>query len=117
SCRRCSRSATALEERHGLPRTRRALGVWGPCRGPQVIGRPLRGPQPARMRGMSDDAYGLPVSTADPEALALYDRAVRSLPAWQADALELFRAAAERDPGLALALAGPRARLLPGARF
>src|SRR2546427_9289767 len=30
-----------------------------------------------RMRGMSDDAYGLPVSTADPEALALYDRAVR----------------------------------------
>jgi len=50
---------------------------------------------------MSDDAYGLPVSTADPEALAFYDRAVRSLQAWQADALELFRAAAERGVAVA----------------
>jgi len=66
---------------------------------------------------MSDDAYGLPVSTADPEALALYDRAVRSLQAWQADALELFRAAAERDPGLALAHAGAAVCLFLEERF
>src|SRR2546430_17071916 len=55
------------------------------------------------MTRMPTDAYGLPVSTADPEGLALYDRAVRALQAWQADALALFRAAIERDPGPALA--------------
>jgi tetratricopeptide (TPR) repeat protein len=55
---------------------------------------------------MPNDAYGLPVCTADPEALALYDRAVRSLLGYKADALDLFRAAAERDPSLALARAG-----------
>jgi tetratricopeptide (TPR) repeat protein len=63
------------------------------------------------------DAYGLPVSTADPEALALYDRAVRALQAWQADALALFRAAAERDPGLALAHAGAAVCLFLEERF
>jgi len=66
---------------------------------------------------MPSDAYGLPVSTADPEALALYDRAVRGLQAWQADALSLFRAAAERDPGLALAHAGAAVGLFLEERF
>src|SRR5256712_12876423 len=66
---------------------------------------------------MSEDAYGFPVASADPEALALYDRAVRSLQAWQADALELFRAAAERAPGLALAHAGAAVCPFPEGGF
>src|SRR2546422_11717597 len=66
---------------------------------------------------MPTDAYGLPVSTADPEALALYDRAVRALQAWQADALALFRAAIERDPGLALAHARAAVCLFLEERF
>jgi len=66
---------------------------------------------------MASDAYGLPVSTTDPEALALYDRAVRALQAWQADALPLFRVAAERDPRLALAHAGAAVCLFLEERF
>ena len=66
---------------------------------------------------MHTDAYGLPVSTADPEALALYDRAVHALLSWHADALSLFRAAAERDPGLALAHAGTAVCLFLEERF
>src|SRR6267143_2014874 len=100
-CRTCSRSATAP------PGRSERRGAWGP----------FRGPQPDRMRGMPDDAFGLPVSTADREALALYDRAVRSLQAWQADALPLFRAATERDPGLALAHAGAAVCLFLEERF
>jgi len=69
------------------------------------------------MTRMPTDAYGLPVSTADPGALALYDRAVRALQAWQADALALFRAAIERDPGLALAHAGAAVCLFLEERF
>src|SRR5438093_4812370 len=69
------------------------------------------------MTRMPTDAYGLPVSTADPEGLALYDRAVRALQAWQADALALFRAAIERDPGLALAHAGAAVCLFLEERF
>ena len=45
---------------------------------------------------MRSDAYGLPVSTADPEALAFYDRAVHALLSWHADALSLFRAAVDK---------------------
>jgi tetratricopeptide (TPR) repeat protein len=66
---------------------------------------------------MPNDAYGLPVSTTDPEALALYDRAVRALQGWQADALSLFRAAADRDPGLAVAHAGAAVCLFLEERF
>jgi len=66
---------------------------------------------------MPTDAYGLPVSTADPEACALYDRAVRGLQAWQADALALFRAATDRDPHLALAHAGAAVCLFLEERF
>jgi tetratricopeptide (TPR) repeat protein len=66
---------------------------------------------------MRSDAYGLPVSTADPEALALYDRAVHALLSWHADALPLFRAATERDPGLALAHAGAAVCLFLEERF
>jgi tetratricopeptide (TPR) repeat protein len=66
---------------------------------------------------MPNDAYDLPVSTADPEALALYDGAVRALLAWQADALDLFRAASDRDPGLALAHAGAAVCLFLEERF
>src|SRR5207253_6125354 len=69
------------------------------------------------MTRLPTDAYGLPVSTADREAQALYDRAVRSLQAWQADALPLFRAATERDPGLALAHAGAAVCLFLEERF
>jgi len=66
---------------------------------------------------MRTDAYGLPVSTADPDALALYDRAVHALLSWHADALPLFRAAAERDPGFALAHAGAAICLFLEERF
>jgi tetratricopeptide (TPR) repeat protein len=69
------------------------------------------------MQAMRADAYGLSVSTADPEALALYDRAVHALLSWHADALPLFRAAAERDPGLALAHAGAAVCLFLEERF
>src|ERR671923_2465040 len=69
------------------------------------------------MTRMATDAYGRLVSTADPQALALYDRAVRALQAWQADALALFRSAAERDPGLALAHAGAAVCLFLEERF
>src|SRR5690242_9786050 len=67
--------------------------------------------------GMPVDAYDLPVSSRDAEALALYDRAVRALLSWQADALSLFRAAADRDPGLALAHAGAAVCLFLEERF
>jgi tetratricopeptide (TPR) repeat protein len=69
------------------------------------------------MRAMRADAYGLSVSTADAEALALYDRAVHALLSWHADALPLFRAAAQRDPGLALAHAGAAVCLFLEERF
>jgi tetratricopeptide (TPR) repeat protein len=58
------------------------------------------------MAALRADAYGLPVTTAVPGALETYDRAVRALLGWQAGALDLFRAAATADPGLALAHAG-----------
>ena len=66
---------------------------------------------------MPNDAYGLPVTSADAEALTLYDRGVRALMAWQADALDLFRVATERDPGLALAHAGAAVCLFLEERF
>jgi tetratricopeptide (TPR) repeat protein len=69
------------------------------------------------MPAMPADAYGLPVSTTDPEALTLYDRAVEAMLAWQAEALPLFRAAAERDAGLALAHAGAAVCLFLEERF
>src|SRR4029079_3503763 len=53
----------------------------------------------------------------EPEALALYDRAVHALLSWHADALPLFRAAAARDPGLALAHAGAAVCLFLEERF
>ncbi len=65
---------------------------------------------------MPNDAYGLPV-TASREALATYDRAVRALLGWQADALDLFRAATALDPGLALAHAGAAVCLFLEERF
>lgn len=69
------------------------------------------------MPSMRHDAYGLPVTTSDPEALALYDRAVHALLGWEATALDLFRAAAGRDPGLALAHAGAAICLFLEERF
>jgi len=66
---------------------------------------------------MRADAYGLAVSTTDPDALALYDRAVEAMLAWHAEALPLFRAATERDPGLALAHAGAAVCLFLEERF
>jgi tetratricopeptide (TPR) repeat protein len=68
------------------------------------------------MTGMPNDAYGLPV-TASPEARTTYDRAVRALLGWQADALDLFRAATALDPGLALAHAGAAVCLFLEERF
>jgi tetratricopeptide (TPR) repeat protein len=69
------------------------------------------------MAAMPTDAYGLTVTTASPAALATYDRAVRALLGWQADALDLFRAAIAQDPGLALAHAGAAICLFLEERF
>ena len=66
---------------------------------------------------MPDDAYGLTVTTTSADALATYDRAVRALLGWQADALALFREAAVQDPGLALAHAGAAVCLFLEERF
>jgi tetratricopeptide (TPR) repeat protein len=69
------------------------------------------------MSAMPTDSYGLPVTTASTDALETYDHAVRSLLGWRADALPLFRAAAARDPGLALAHAGAAVCLFLEERF
>ena len=69
------------------------------------------------MAGLRRDAYGLPVTTASPDALGTYDRAVHALLGWQADTLDLFRAAAALDPGLALAHAGAAICLFLEERF
>lgn len=63
------------------------------------------------------DAYGLPVTTASPVALDTYVRAAHAMLGWQASALDLFRAAAAADPGLALAHAGAAACLFLEERF
>ena len=68
------------------------------------------------MTGMPNDAYGLPV-TASHEARTTYDRAVRALLGWQADALDLFRAATALDPGFALAHVGAAVCLFLEERF
>src|SRR5262249_42548690 len=89
----------------------RAAGTW--ASGRDRRGGRARGPSAARWsscllrwRPMASDAYGLPVSTTAPEALALYDRAVRALQAWQAGAPPVFPGSADRDPRPALAHAG-----------
>jgi tetratricopeptide (TPR) repeat protein len=69
------------------------------------------------MSAMFTDAYGLPVTQSSPDAVVAYDRAVRALLGWQADALALFREAAARDPGLALAHAGAAVCLFLEERF
>jgi tetratricopeptide (TPR) repeat protein len=69
------------------------------------------------MGAMPEDAYGLAVTTASPDALATYDHAVLSLLGWQADALALFQAAAAQDSGLALAHAGAAVCLFLEERF
>src|SRR5262249_30726768 len=107
----------------------RTAGTWGSWK----AGRGARRRGPSGERGSSsprvstrlasvsltatpDDAYGLPVSTSS-DALATYDRAVRALLGWRADALDLFRAAAAQDPGLALAHAGAAVCLFLEERF
>jgi tetratricopeptide (TPR) repeat protein len=69
------------------------------------------------MSAMREDAYGLTATTASAGALATYDRAVRALLGWQADALGLFQAATGHDPGLALAHAGAAVCLFLEERF
>src|SRR4029079_12920522 len=71
----------------------------------------------ASMSAMPQDCYGLPVSSSSSDALATYDHRVLSLLGWQADALALFRDAAERDPGFALAHAGAAVCLFLEERF
>ncbi len=63
------------------------------------------------------DHYDLPVTTASPAALATYDRAVHGFLGWDAQALDVFRAAAAEDPGLALAHAGVGLTLFLEERF
>lgn len=57
------------------------------------------------MAAVLRDAYGLPVSTDVPAAVAHYDRGVRALLAFDADPMACFRAALEADAEFALARA------------
>lgn len=66
---------------------------------------------------MKTDAYGLPVSTASTSALEAYDRAARGLLGWDGRVVELFRATAQADPGLALAHAGEAIAFFLEERF
>ncbi len=66
---------------------------------------------------MPSDLYGLPVTTASRDALDAYDRGARALLGWEADPLDLFRVAVERDPALALAHAGAAIGLFLEERF
>ena len=69
------------------------------------------------MSAMRDDAYGLTITTASADALATYDRAVRALLGWRAEAPALFQAASTQDPGLALAHAGVAVCMFLEERF
>lgn len=66
---------------------------------------------------MPSDAYGLPLTTTSAAAREAYDRAARGLLAWDAQALDHFQAAAERDPQFALAHAGAAVCLFLEERF
>src|SRR2546425_170188 len=66
---------------------------------------------------MLADGRGLGVTTTDRGALDLYDLGARGLLAWDAGALERFRAAAGRDERLALARAGAAVCLFLDERF
>jgi len=63
------------------------------------------------------DRYDLPVTTGSAAALATYDRAVHGFLGWDAQALDVFRAASAEDPGLALAHAGAGLCLFLEERF
>jgi tetratricopeptide (TPR) repeat protein len=69
------------------------------------------------MSAMRHDAYGLPITAATADALTTYNRAVRALLGWEADAELLFKAAGALDPGLALAHAGRAICLFLEERF
>lgn len=64
-----------------------------------------------------DDARGLPITTSSTKAADAYDRAVHGFLGWDRQALELFRGAADHDPGLALAHAGAGLCLFLDERF
>ena len=66
---------------------------------------------------MPTDLFGLPVSTTCPLALERYGRGVVGLLSWGRDALDHFHAAAEHDPGLALAHAGAAVSLFLNEQF
>ena len=66
---------------------------------------------------MPSDRYGLPVTTAAPQALEAYDRGVEAALGWKANALDLFREATRLDPSLAVAHAGAAACLFLEERF
>jgi tetratricopeptide (TPR) repeat protein len=66
---------------------------------------------------MTNDAYGLPVTTSSRAALDAYVAGAESALGWKADALERFRTATRHDPGLAVAHAGAAACLFLEERF
>jgi hypothetical protein len=58
------------------------------------------------MCAVPKDSYGLPATTASPEALDAYNDGVDGILGWHRDTVPFFRNAVARDPGLALAHAG-----------
>ncbi len=65
---------------------------------------------------MGEDAYGLPLTTTA-DAGEAYDLAVHAFLGWDVRTLDLFQAAADRDPALALAHAGAAVCLFLEERF
>src|SRR5262249_42941573 len=114
-CRRSSSGTAATSAssraRPGGRAPGRSAGRWStspPC---------LSSAPSASMSAVRHDAYGLPITAATADALTTYDRGVRALLGWEADALLLFQAAAALDPGLALAHAGAAICLFLEERF
>ena len=66
---------------------------------------------------MTADHWGLPVTSASSGALEMYERGASGLLGWDRSALDCFRGAAARDPGLALAHVGAGVCLFLEERF
>jgi tetratricopeptide (TPR) repeat protein len=63
------------------------------------------------------DRYGLPATTASPEALDAYNDGVDGVLGWHRDTVQFFRTALARDPELALSHAGLAVALFVEERF
>src|SRR6185436_1965984 len=89
-----------------------AVRVVGRAAGDRVLRR-----KPDSIGLMTNDIYGLPVTTDSREALDAYQQGVDAALGWKASALERFQRAIAHDPGLAMAHAGAAACFFLEERF